>query len=122
PELFARPSIVARDKSAVSVNGASITEGERSSILISLAGTIRRRGATEAGIRAFLLAENAARCVPPLPDREVERIARSVARYAPGEAVSATMPRPRWPEPIAPAAFHGLAGEVVRLIEPHTEA
>jgi hypothetical protein len=27
-----------------------------------------------------------------------------------------------WPAPLGPAAFHGLAGEIVRLIEPHTEA
>ncbi len=27
-----------------------------------------------------------------------------------------------WPAPLAPAAFHGLAGEFVRLVEPHTEA
>jgi hypothetical protein len=29
---------------------------------------------------------------------------------------------PRWPAPADPLAFHGLAGEVVRAIEPHTEA
>ncbi len=29
---------------------------------------------------------------------------------------------PDWPEAPAPEAFHGLAGEVVRAIEPHTEA
>ena len=28
----------------------------------------------------------------------------------------------RWPNPIALDAYHGLAGEVVRAIEPHTEA
>ena len=27
-----------------------------------------------------------------------------------------------WPEPMHPAAFHGLAGDLVRAIEPHTEA
>ena len=27
-----------------------------------------------------------------------------------------------WPAPLGPAAFHGLAGEIVRLIDPHTEA
>jgi hypothetical protein len=30
--------------------------------------------------------------------------------------------RDRWPEPLDPAAFHGIAGEIVRAIEPHTEA
>lgn len=27
-----------------------------------------------------------------------------------------------WPAPLAPQAFHGVAGEMVRAIEPHTEA
>jgi hypothetical protein len=30
--------------------------------------------------------------------------------------------RPPWPEPLAAEAFHGLAGDVVRLIEPASEA
>jgi len=29
---------------------------------------------------------------------------------------------PQWPEPLKPEAFHGLAGEVVKGIEPHSEA
>jgi hypothetical protein len=28
---------------------------------------------------------------------------------------------PQWPEPLREEAFHGLVGELVRLIEPHTE-
>jgi uncharacterized protein DUF3987 len=28
----------------------------------------------------------------------------------------------QWPAPLAPQAFHGIAGEIVRAIEPHTEA
>jgi len=31
-------------------------------------------------------------------------------------------PADDWPEPISAAAFHGLAGEVVAMIEPHTES
>ncbi len=29
---------------------------------------------------------------------------------------------PSWPDPLAPEAFHGLAGDFVHIIEPHTEA
>jgi hypothetical protein len=29
---------------------------------------------------------------------------------------------PKWPEPLKPEAFHGLAGEIVRGIEPYSEA
>ena len=36
-------------------------------------------------------------------------------------ATSANLPSDTWPKP-APEMFHGLAGEIVRLIEPHTEA
>jgi Protein of unknown function (DUF3987) len=35
---------------------------------------------------------------------------------------SASEKPPGWPDALAPEAFHGLAGEVVDVIEPHTEA
>ena len=60
-----------------------IAEGERNATLTSLAGVMRRRGFGEAAILGALLAENEARCAPPLDPAEVEKIARSVARYAP---------------------------------------
>jgi len=31
-------------------------------------------------------------------------------------------PLGRWPDPLEPAALHGVAGEFVRRLEPHTEA
>jgi len=31
-------------------------------------------------------------------------------------------PLPQWPDPMQEAAYYGLAGEIVRAIEPHTEA
>ncbi len=60
-----------------------IPEGKRNDTLTSLAGTMRRRGMGEEPIRAALLVENQGRCDPPLPEVEVEGIARSVVRYAP---------------------------------------
>lgn len=60
-----------------------IPEGQRNAALTSLAGTMRRRGMAEASIVAALLAENRARCEPPLPEADVRRIARSVAQYPP---------------------------------------
>src|SRR5262249_23194233 len=30
--------------------------------------------------------------------------------------------KPAWPEPLAPEAFHGLAGEIVHVLEPASEA
>jgi len=60
-----------------------IREGARNSTLISLAGTMRRRGMSEKAIRSALLEENRERCTPPLPDAEVEVIAKSAGRYEP---------------------------------------
>lgn len=38
------------------------------------------------------------------------------------ESDTETTSESRFPEPLAPEAFHGLAGEFVRLVSPHTEA
>jgi len=60
-----------------------ILAGQRNDLLTSLAGTMRRRGATPEAIEAALEVENAARCDPPLPSRDICQIARSVGRYQP---------------------------------------
>ena len=61
-----------------------IPEGQRNSALTSLAGGMRRRGMGEQEMAAALLVTNRERCLPPLPDEQVQRIAASVARYPPG--------------------------------------
>lgn len=58
-----------------------VPEGRRNTTLTSLAGAMRRKGASEPAILAALREENAQRCAPPLSDREVAEIVRSVARY-----------------------------------------
>jgi hypothetical protein len=60
-----------------------IPAGERNAALASLAGSMRRRGASETAIRAALVEENAERCVPPLDGDEVAAVAASVSRYEP---------------------------------------
>jgi Protein of unknown function (DUF3631)/Bifunctional DNA primase/polymerase, N-terminal/Primase C terminal 1 (PriCT-1) len=65
-----------------------IPEGRRNATLTTLAGAMRRPGMTPQAIEAALLAENAGRCRPPLPESEVQEIARSVSRYTPA-------PKPR---------------------------
>jgi hypothetical protein len=106
--------------------GEKFREGTRNATLASLAGTMRRRGMGEDAIRAALLAENAAKCDPPLAGSEVERIAASISRYAPATPDRKAKPKDsgsaQWPEALAPEAFHGLAGEIVHAIEPHSEA
>ncbi|MEX2443323.1 MAG: bifunctional DNA primase/polymerase [Alkalispirochaeta sp.] len=70
--------------STVPVNG-SIPRSERNRTLTSLAGTMQRRGMGQESILSALMAENAAKCDPPLPDDEVRDIARSVTRYEPDD-------------------------------------
>lgn len=72
--------------------GASVTTGDapviaeraRNNSLTVLAGRLRRNGLTEEEMAAALLKVNRARCRPPLPEREVLSIARSVGKYEGG--------------------------------------
>lgn len=80
-----RPAQIARTVDA------RIREGERNATLASLAGAMRRRGASQEAIAAALQAENQRRCDPPLANVEVAGIAASIARYRP--TVSATSGR-----------------------------
>lgn len=60
----------------------------------SLGATMARRGMTLSAIEAALLAENAAKCDPPLPEAKVRSIAADVVkRYPLGEPTAATEPK-----------------------------
>lgn len=64
----------------------TIEDGGRNVALTRIAGKMRDFGCCESGIYAMLSAENAERCDPPLPDREVRDIVKSVMRYPVGKA------------------------------------
>lgn len=67
---------------ADTVAGEPIGKGKRTNRLVSLAGSMHKRGMTPAAIEAALLAENAAKCFPPLPDAKVRAIAYDIpTRY-----------------------------------------
>jgi hypothetical protein len=55
----------------------------------------------------------------PVIQTDVAKLAETLTTDRETEAPSVV---PSWPEPIREAGFHGLAGEFVRLMEPHTEA
>ena len=81
-------------------DGEPFPEGTRHNSLLSKAGKFRRAGGTEAEIRAALHETNKARCLPPLPDREVDSIAQSVARlYEKGNPRETT--HDDWGRPLA---------------------
>lgn len=81
-ELLTNPAV--EDVPPRTDTSKGIGNGSRNSTLTSLAGKMRKAGGTAEEIEAALMQFNE-RCSPPLPDREVEQIARSVARYAPGK-------------------------------------
>jgi hypothetical protein len=62
-------------------DGRPITEN-RNIRLTSIAGKLRNAGLSAALLETTLLQANGERCVPPLDDEEVTRIAASVGRYA----------------------------------------
>jgi len=64
-----------------------LLSGKRNNTLVSIAGSMRRRGMTAEEILPGLQAVNARRCQPPLDDSELKRIAESVSRYVPTEEV-----------------------------------
>lgn len=78
-ELMGKPSA---SRSAAPVV-ATIPVRERNNTLTSIAGTMRRRGLGREAILAALVVVNRDQCAQPLADDEVERIATSVASYAP---------------------------------------
>lgn len=61
-----------------------ITAGSRNVWLTSLAGSLRRRGLDEEEMLVLLRFVNQRRCLPPLDDDELVRIAKSIARYPAG--------------------------------------
>ncbi len=75
----------------------TVISGGRNDTLFRLACKLRRAGLGGDAIRAALLEENARRCVPPLDEREVSKIAASSTRYDAGDPYYAGGERPPAP-------------------------
>ncbi len=72
-------------------DGNTIPSGTRNATLARLAGNMRRVGMARDEILAALERTNQNRCRPPLPMREVERIAASICRYEPDQTAVAVV-------------------------------
>jgi hypothetical protein len=107
-----------------------VSDGERNTSIARLAGRYIGKGLSKEEILPILMDANS-RFAPPLGKKEIEVILDSMtktdSRNHPdrSEEVSSE-PIPQhtgadWPT-ISKQAFHGIAGEFVRLVEPHTEA
>ena len=112
-------------------NGNRIREGERNATLTSLAGTMQRRGVSYETLLAALKGENRNKCDPPLDEREVEAIAKSVSRYQPeNEKNGGKKPEPStgesatnrkkqaefWPELLNAAELLSLPPDLTRWV------
>jgi len=135
----AEPATVREATAKVPANDGPIGEGGRNKHLASLAGTMRRRGMSETAILAALVQENQEKCSPPLPDKELKTIARSVGRYAPAVPDYPTplppsewqKPLTEWPDPIIPGMatlpdigtdlLPGWIGEMAKAVALHTK-
>jgi hypothetical protein len=84
-------------------DGNVIPAGQRNAALARLAGSMRRVGMNREEILGALERVNAGRCRPPLPPREVERIAASIARYEPDQ-VAVAVAENHWVQLVEPAA------------------
>lgn len=72
---------------AAQTSPQSVQKGKRTNMLVSLAGTMHKRGMSPEAIEAALLAENAAKCDPPLRKAKVVSIAHDIPkRYPAGES------------------------------------
>ena len=71
--------------------GNVIPAGHRNATLARLGGAMRRVGMSQEEILAALVRANQDRCSPPLKDREVQRIAASIARYEPDQVAVAVV-------------------------------
>jgi len=78
------------------LDGGILVEGMRNAGLASLAGRLRRSGLAQRELEAALLEANQLRCRPPLPEREVLVVARSIGRYPPGPGETSWGMREAW--------------------------
>lgn len=96
-ELIKKESTPERKAATV---GKVIPNGRRVKTLISLAGTMRKRGMEEPAILAALEAMNQTQCETPLPDSKIRDIAKSYGKYPPGGKIIQELP-PDWRGPKA---------------------
>ena len=110
--------------------GEKVGPGDRHEHLVSLAGTMRKRGMPRKAIEAALLVVNREVCDPPKKEAEVRQIAKSVEIYSAATAAAPIEPV-GWPE-IIPLESHvtdripstflpGWLGEMAMAVSESTE-
>jgi len=97
---------------------AVIPQGQRDNALYKFAASMRAHSFEAAEIRAALTAANA-RCVPPLPDADLDRISRSVCTKPPGKSArfqTKAAPAPA-PGPVLVPTGEGAPADTAGVVE-----
>ncbi len=102
------------------------SKGDRNDMLCRLAGAYLAEGRPESDLQEHAEAW-AERCDPPYPKADAAKtvsalIAKEKESTAPPPYLSTSFFAQLWPEKIDDVALHGIAGEIVELVAPHTEA
>ncbi|HEY8415736.1 MAG TPA: DUF3987 domain-containing protein [Thermaerobacter sp.] len=79
-EMEREPAVVVRERLWQKALREGLDEGHRNNGLTSLVGWLFASGMTEEQVLSIAVAVNQTHCRPPLPDREVEAIVRSIGR------------------------------------------
>jgi len=118
------PAAIASTSEPVSL-AEPIRDGGRNDTLYKVGRRFKLKQLDDGTIASTLRLLNRDRCSPPLADHEVEAIISQVCTQPDRhdfDRQTTAAPRPPWPTPLSAAAYHGPLGELVGLIEPHTEA
>jgi hypothetical protein len=98
-----------------------VDEGQRDQELFRAAARLRGLDVPYE-IAIGLIEQVAAQCHPPFPVVQARaKVDSAYERYQPNGTMVELIPTAAWPT-LGEEAYHGLAGEIVRLIAPHTEA
>lgn len=76
--LQSKPAYISPDK---------IPDGERNGTIFKFACMMQARGASDSAVFAATMAENEAKCCPPLTEREVQIIVNSALKYEKGKPI-----------------------------------
>ncbi len=112
--LIDKINIPQKENNALSSSSLLITEGGRNNYLTTLAGTMRRKGASAEAISVAILKENEIKCSPQLSTKEVLSISKSISQYRPALKSEPLL--------VDEKAFSGPIGDIVKKIFPHTES
>ncbi len=102
---------------------SGLAEGNRNATFASIVGRLLRDGHSSDEIYALLL-PHAEKCRFPAGELrgEIDGISKRYSKPTIKLLAPPSDSRNQWPDSMKPAAYYGLVGDLVRIIEPHSES